>query len=276
MPEVLFNNDDVTVLGSPESIDLLLDIGPQGIRGSRFFTGSFIPTNETTIGGIAVQLGDFYLNISQATSEYSYLYEYVSQPGGNVWIARIAVSPTINNSLPGSPGIASALKMISGQYYTSPSAHSGANRTVNTTNYAPLFVPESTTFDRILCRSGSTFSGTASVRLGIYNDNGGKPGTVALDAGTVSITAANTNYTITINQTLSAGTYWLAFNMQTAATTSNFMCKSTPYFQSHYGTAPNGGFGTIGFTESGITGAFATAGTLTDTTTCAVVYLRKA
>jgi hypothetical protein len=95
MVEVLLNNDDVTVLGSPEQIELLLDIGPQGDRGSRFFTGTFVPTNETSIGGISVQLGDFYLNVAPSSPGYSYLYEYVSQPGGNVWVARLRVNPTL-------------------------------------------------------------------------------------------------------------------------------------------------------------------------------------
>lgn len=95
MPEVLLNNDDVTVLGSPESIELLLDIGPQGDRGSRFFTGTFIPTNETSIGGVSVQYGDFYLNVAPSSPGYSYLYEYTANPGGDVWVARLRVNPTL-------------------------------------------------------------------------------------------------------------------------------------------------------------------------------------
>lgn len=100
MPEVLLNNDDVTVLGSPESIELLLDIGPQGDRGSRFFTGTFVPTNQSTIGGVSVQYGDFYLNIAPSSPGYSYLYEYTSNPGGDVWVARLKVNPTLFTATP--------------------------------------------------------------------------------------------------------------------------------------------------------------------------------
>jgi len=79
------------------------------------------------------------------------------------------------------------------------------------------------TLNQIGVITASTFSGTASFRLGIYNDNNGVPGTVLLDSGTVSCTSAITLYNITISQALSVGTvYWLAANCITAATTNTF------------------------------------------------------
>ena len=39
MPDVLLNNDDITVLGPPETVELLVDIGPTGTRGSQVFVG---------------------------------------------------------------------------------------------------------------------------------------------------------------------------------------------------------------------------------------------
>jgi hypothetical protein len=48
------------------------------------------------------------------------------------------------------------------------------------------------------------------------------PSTVALDAGTVSCTASNTVFSITIDQTLTKGWYWLAANTTSAATTNNY------------------------------------------------------
>jgi hypothetical protein len=140
-------------------------------------------------------------------------------------------------------------------------------------------IEETTTFDRIACYTNSTFSGTGTVRLGIYdNGTGGKPTTVVLDAGTVSCTAASTLYTITINQQLSAGWYWLAFNMQTAATTSSFIAHnigvSTPLQQK------TANFGlVVQYLQSSVTGTFATAGTLTAVTNvggCCSVELRAA
>ena len=80
------------------------------------------------------------------------------------------------------------------------------------TQYQPFWVNSTTTFDRIAVRTGTvTTSGT--MVLGIYNDGtltAGRPGTLLLNAGSVSYTANNTEYAITINQTLTRGWYWLA------------------------------------------------------------------
>jgi hypothetical protein len=112
---------------------------------------------------------------------------------------------------------------ISGSYYLSPgSSVGGSTAVVNTTYYLPILVPVTTTFDRIACMSFTSFSGTASVRLGIYNNSNGAPGTVLLDAGTVAITAASTMSAITISQSLSPGIYFMAANTVTAATTNTF------------------------------------------------------
>ena len=43
MPEVLLSNDDITVLGPPPIIEVLVDIGPKGTRGSQFFVGVIVP-----------------------------------------------------------------------------------------------------------------------------------------------------------------------------------------------------------------------------------------
>jgi hypothetical protein len=142
------------------------------------------------------------------------------------------------------------------------------------TYYSPIYVSESMTFDRIACRTGSSFSGTATVRLGVYNNSGGKPSTVKFDAGTVNCTAATTTYTITISQTLDAGWYWLAHCTQGAATTNNFASSVTLII-----SPPLQRFNTTfgqqsGWTETGISGAFATAGTVSTTGNLPLVALR--
>ena len=119
-------------------------------------------------------------------------------------------------------------KFRSGFYYKTPLAPNTttASRNANQTTFTPIFFPTTTTLDRISILTGSTFSGTGLVRLGIYQNTNGAPNTVILDAGTVAPTAASTAYEITINQTLSAGLYWLAVNSITAAS-SNFIVGSS-------------------------------------------------
>jgi len=161
------------------------------------------------------------------------------------------------------------IPFVSGNYYrgVGVTTNASALAAVNTTYYTPFFVPQTTTFDRIVVRTGLTFSGTASVRLGIYNSSSsGLPSTVVLDAGTVSATASAATYLITINQQLTAGIYWLAANSQTAATTNTYLGIVNNNATVYVGQ-PFSFFGALGtvqyYSEASISGAFATAGTLT-------------
>jgi hypothetical protein len=92
MPDVLLNNDDITVLGPPEIVELLVDVGATGTRGSQVFVGVGNP-NIIEIGQTPL-LNDLYINVSPG-ADYGYLYQYVSQPGGNLWIEVLELNPTI-------------------------------------------------------------------------------------------------------------------------------------------------------------------------------------
>jgi hypothetical protein len=92
MAEVVFNNDDITILAPPELIEVLVDIGPPGIRGSQFFVGTGNP-NSINIGQTP-NLNDLYINTSPG-GELGYLYQYRSQPGGNVWVEVLDIYPSV-------------------------------------------------------------------------------------------------------------------------------------------------------------------------------------
>jgi hypothetical protein len=94
MPTVLVSNDDLTVLGSPEIVELLVDIGPTGTRGSKVFVGIGDPNSVGIGGGQTPLLNDLYINTSPGTN-YGYLYQYISQPGGNTWIQILKINPTL-------------------------------------------------------------------------------------------------------------------------------------------------------------------------------------
>ena len=103
-----------------------------------------------------------------------------------------------------------ALKWRSGQYYSTPHRSSGGgSRTLNRTQFFPIYVPQPLTVDRIgISVVLEPPSPTDTARLGIYNDTDGVPSTVVLDAGTVSV--SGTPYTlgqfeITISQALGVG-----------------------------------------------------------------------
>jgi hypothetical protein len=101
MVDVLLNTDDVVVIGPPESIDLLVDIGPQGVRGSKFIVGSGEPNALTASGvlfGNTLILNDMYINTAPGEN-YGYMYQYISQAGANTWVQVLKVSPAIYSSV---------------------------------------------------------------------------------------------------------------------------------------------------------------------------------
>jgi hypothetical protein len=101
MVDVLLNTEDVVVLGPPDSIDVLVDIGPQGTRGSKIIVGSGDPNTLTSNGvllGTTLILNDIYINTAPGT-DYGYMYQYVSQPGGNVWTEVLYIKPSIYSAV---------------------------------------------------------------------------------------------------------------------------------------------------------------------------------
>lgn len=72
----------------------------------------------------------------------------------------------------------------------------------------PIFVPLSVTLTAIGIEV--TTNATGNVQLGMYNDNGGTPGSLLFDAGNVSTGSPNAFKSISISQAVSPGWYWLA------------------------------------------------------------------
>jgi len=96
MVDVLLNTDDVVVLGPPETINLQVDIGPTGQRGSQVFVGSGDP-NVVDIGQTPIY-NDLYINTNPGT-DYGYMYQYISQPGGDAWVEILSINPAIYSSI---------------------------------------------------------------------------------------------------------------------------------------------------------------------------------
>lgn len=85
---------------------------------------------------------------------------------------------------------------------------------------SPIYVPYTTTFDRLSATTGTSFTTSGNARYGIYDCNtSGEPNNLILDAGTVAFSAASTGYSITINQTLTPGWYFLVFVSQSGNST---------------------------------------------------------
>jgi hypothetical protein len=177
------------------------------------------------------------------------------------------------------------LDPISGSYYRTPVGNSVATGTnaasANITYYTAIQFSKAVTLDRIAINTTFTgFSGTASVRLGIFANTNGKPGALILDAGTVAPITNAASYAITINQSLDAGVYWFANNSITAATVNayysitNANTNNITLFGGALGTATSNS-GVAGFQETyTATTAFANAGTLTRAFFAPITYVR--
>jgi hypothetical protein len=84
MADVLLITDDLTVLGGPESIDVEVDFGPEGDRGSQIFVSNGKP-NEVEIGQTP-KVFDLCINILSSDSEYQTVYQYQNVLGTNTWV----------------------------------------------------------------------------------------------------------------------------------------------------------------------------------------------
>jgi hypothetical protein len=167
--------------------------------------------------------------------------------------------------------------LISGTYYTAPSSSNATSNSAPSTNvcsFMPFLVEQTQSFDRIAIQTTSSFTGTATYRLGIYNNGDRQPTTVLLDAGTVLASATSTIYAITISQSLSAGWYWLAAVCQ--ATTGNSQIKGitnlSPFRQGTMSATFT--YTSNAWQQSGVSGAFSTASGIIATNATLLVALR--
>ena len=96
MSEIPVTVDQITVIGGPSKVNVQLDFGPQGSRGSYIYAVNGNP-NHTEIGQTP-NINDWCININKQDEEYSYMYQYVAIPNSNPstqWIPILKVNPAI-------------------------------------------------------------------------------------------------------------------------------------------------------------------------------------
>jgi hypothetical protein len=98
MADVLLSTDDMTVLGGPASISVDLDFGPDGTRGSFWYTNSAgKPTSLLPIEN--PNIFDMCINTKPGDSEYQYIYQYQNVSGTKTWkklVRLIPISYSVN------------------------------------------------------------------------------------------------------------------------------------------------------------------------------------
>jgi hypothetical protein len=99
MVDVVVSPDSLSLVGGPASIDVDVDFGPAGIRGSQIFVGRGQPNNPSTVIGQTPNVLDLYINIAPATVDEEYLnvYQYQSIDGSNIWVRLFDLLPEISS-----------------------------------------------------------------------------------------------------------------------------------------------------------------------------------
>jgi hypothetical protein len=86
MAEVILSTEDITVLGGPSSINVDVDFGPPGTRGSQIFIGQGNPNDPATeIGQDDIKILDLYINLKTTDVDYLYVYQYVTENAVSSW-----------------------------------------------------------------------------------------------------------------------------------------------------------------------------------------------
>ena len=245
---------------TPADTDLVKD-GAAAIRtlGSAIDTTTKNLNPSTTLGDIEYRSSTANTNTRLGIGSTG---QVLSVSGGvPAWVTPATGSPPQNIPL--------SQNAYVGVMGATAAATQGINATEDTTYYVPIYLPVCTV-DRIAIRTGSNWSATsADIRLGIYNNSASNtPSTVLLDAGVVQTLASATVYEITVSQSItSAGWYWLASNFQVGVGVGTVAWmgvgggKFIPVASSVANQLLNTHSG--GFTQSSVTGAFATATSLT-------------
>jgi hypothetical protein len=83
MTDVILSTEDLTVLGGPSSLNLEIDFGPKGDRGSQIFVNLGQPT---LLLAPDAQVYDLYINILSSDDEYQYVYQLQNVLGTETWV----------------------------------------------------------------------------------------------------------------------------------------------------------------------------------------------
>jgi len=171
-----------------------------------------------------------------------------------------------------------------GQYMltTSQNSSTTSNAAEGLLRVAPWVLRRPVAIDRIGAVVTTVGEANSKVRLGVYADTGNAyPGALLLDAGQINGDSATTQE-ITVALTLAPGIYWIGGVSQACATTPPTVriaaAAWVPPLTLSIGTSVAAGAATMGYQQTGVTGALPStfSATVTATTTPPRVFVRVA
>lgn len=135
MVDIYLTPENVTAIGGPANINVEVDFGPQGPRGSNIFSGEVDPEEfftEEVIELLKPQLYDIYVNVNPTESGYGtfYQYQYVDEAYSWELLAQL-FGPTGPTGPQGPRGLSSNVTGPTGAIGpTGPTGPTGAASTV--------------------------------------------------------------------------------------------------------------------------------------------------
>lgn len=135
MVNVLLTTENVTVLGGPANVNLEVDFGPKGPRGSNIFSGTPSPDDfftEEVAEALGLQVYDLYVNINPSSPDYGAFFQYQFIDNVNQWVELAQLFGPQGPTGPTGPrGLASTVTGPTGpQGSTGPTGPVGAASTV--------------------------------------------------------------------------------------------------------------------------------------------------
>jgi hypothetical protein len=97
MVDAIVGSIEVTTLGGPSTVDVGVDFGPSGERGSYYFVGNGNPNIPGTVIGQTPRVFDMYLNLLPTDEDYLFLYQYQYVNGSSVWVKLVDLIPNTYN-----------------------------------------------------------------------------------------------------------------------------------------------------------------------------------
>jgi hypothetical protein len=91
--DTIISNDELVVVGPPASVSVSVDIGPQGERGSQFYSGIGLPTAAANVASLVdAKVNDLYIN-RLLGGNYGVVYKLNAIPGTTEWQAILKFQP---------------------------------------------------------------------------------------------------------------------------------------------------------------------------------------
>lgn len=89
MTDVVLSSENFAIVGGPSKINVALEVGPEGPRGSRIFVGNSAPDiffTPEVIASLQPKLFDIYVDVDQNSQDFGTFYQYLDVNNANSWV----------------------------------------------------------------------------------------------------------------------------------------------------------------------------------------------